>query len=268
MGRMRDAVEMVDAPLSVSVYSPPGAHEPKAERAFSAAATLLKGVLQDIFCTTGEYSLRPCRRIKPNAKWSRVTVRGESPHNKDQSFHVRICPGDTESAWEYILTTPRGVSAATLQEQLVSFDRRCRAIAVLNPEKQNDEMDFMAHAKVAELSPVEKPQASPESLPQPPADLEPCTSQPVSPALKSIDDLFQRMRKAVLRKEGRDSRSKGINRAIDAERKKIIEAEARIVGLENELLAIMQEDEGDREYKEAEALVGTIKMLTSPGQVA
>lgn len=255
MARMRDAKVMDSIALTVSVQSSPGAHEQRAERTFAQAATLLKGVLQDLYCTTGEYFIRPYRKIKANAKWSRVSVRGESTHNKDKSFYVRIRPDDGESSWEYVLTVPHGVSAAVLQEQLDSFDRRCRAVGALTSPAETPSEPFMQAAEVEASTPT----CNATAVPKPPATN-------ASPALKSIDDLFQRMRQAVLRKEDRDNRSKAISKAIDAERKKIVEAESRIRGLENDLLTLMQEDEGDREYKEAEALVGTIKALTSAGQ--
>lgn len=254
MSRGREIADMDSTPLTVQVVASPGAYGEESEKMFQSAATLLKGTLQDLHCTSGCYEITPIRKLRFNPKWARVSVRGESPCGKDRSFCVRIRPDDGDVVWEYTLTTPKGVSAVTLQEQLVSFARRCMAIAVLNPKPEDLVMVAGGHAKAAELKPV-----TPESHPQP----EPPTVND-SPSIRSIDQLFQRMRSAILRRDERSARSKAINRSIDAEKKKIVESESRIASLENELLAIMQEEESDSEVKGVDSLLGTLEALTHP----
>jgi hypothetical protein len=247
---------MNSEPLMVAASSPEGAYDPKSVKEFDQAASTLRGVLQDLHCTSGTYTIVPSRRIRNNPKWARVSVRGESTSNRDRSFIVRIRPNDNEILWEYILTVPAGVSASILQDQIVSHGRRCAASAIVNPESVTDEPDFQQRGPAADLRPV-----TPASHPQP----EPTTpsAENASPALKSINDLFQRMQSAIIRKEDREARSKAITKLINTEKKHIAEASARINSLENELLAIMHEDEQDGEYRQAAALVGTINALTN-----
>lgn len=237
--------DMETVPLGVVVSSNSGDYSAKMERVFADAAQLLKGILQDLHCTNGLFAIRPISQVKSSARWSRIHVRGESTHNRDSSFHVRIRPGDNATTWEYVLTVPSGMSAAVLQEQLRLFSERCKETDTAQGEPEGEPAEA---APVVEDSPAVP---TPEILPQ------------TGPAAE-LGNLFQRIQSALVRKESRAERHAGITRAIDAERKKIEHAEARIARLEEDWLAVQQEDESDSESKEAEALLGTLRLFAKP----
>lgn len=89
-------------------------------RSFREAATQLRGLLQEMRCTRGHFTLRPMEQ-KTWKSQSRVLVRGEEPHNRDRAFYIRLKPGDNGTAWDYVLIVPEDMSAKDLQSQITAF---------------------------------------------------------------------------------------------------------------------------------------------------
>ncbi len=200
-------------------------------RNFRDAATQLRGLLQEMRCTRGHFTLRPIEQ-KTWKSQARILVRGEEPHNRDRSFYIRLKPGDNGTTWDYVLSVPEDMSAKDLQSQLVAFIEKTQAGQPDRPV--GDEQPPVASAAVP-------------------------ASPPPSPT-QELGNLFQRLHNALQRKEQRDSQIADLQtriREISVERER----------LEQSCLELIGESEQDKEAVDAQSLLATLRNFTQPQAV-